>query len=239
VIPSLRRRALCLLVVFGAAGGSVTSRTDPGHRLDLTGPDIFHLVEQANRNREAALQSYVSTRQYTVLEPGQSPDADLVVSMQYVAPFTKTFGQASETGVGWIHKRVFNGLMRAEQEAAAGEQKTRSAITSANYSAELLGSEQRLGRDCYVLKLQPKRDDRYLITGRVWIEKEEFAIVRLEGDPVRSPSFWVEHPHLVREYQRIGRFWLPQRDETTCHVRFVGDYLLRIRYYDYKVTPAP
>lgn len=200
-----------------------------------SGSDIFAQVEHANAARDAELQSYTSMRQYTVLEQGHAPDAEMTVAMQFVAPSTKTFGQASEQGIGWIHKRVFHALMKAELDAAGGKQKEDSALSPANYSALLVGEDRYRDRDCYVLTLRPKRDDKYLLNGRVWIDKAEFAIARIEADPVKSPSFWVERAHLVREYQRIGKFWLPLRDETQCRIRFVGEYVLRIRYYDYEV----
>jgi hypothetical protein len=203
---------------------------------DTTGPEIFAQVERANLVRDEALLSYVSTRQYTVLEPGHAPDADLVVAMQFVSPSTKTFGKPSERGVGWIHKRVFHGLMNAEQEAASGADKAGSALTPANYEVRLVGEDRCQGRECYVLALRPRRDDKYLLNGKVWIDKGDLAIAKIEGDPVRSPSFWVEHPHFVREYQRIGKFWLPQFDQTRCRIRFVGEYMLRIRYFDYDIT---
>ena len=227
--------AVMLLVVECLAAQSpVESRQTP----PPTGTDIFQQVERANAVREAALQSYTSIRRYMVLEPGHAPDADLLVSMQFVAPSTKTFSRLSEEGVGWIHKRVFGSLMNAEKEAADGLQKADSAITPANYSAQFVGDDQCQGRACYVLALQAKRESKYLLTGRVWIDKEDLAIARIEGEPVRNLSFWVERAHLVREYQRIGRFWLPLRDETRCHIRFVGDYLLRITYSQYKSPPG-
>ncbi len=234
--PSVRigMTACVILLLMEAVvhvGHAVTERAPSS-----IGTDIFAQVDHANVLRDQALRSYESTRQYTVLEPGHAPDADLVVSMQFVAPSTKTFGKPSERGVGWIHKRVFHGLMNAEQEAASGTEKADSALSPANYDAQLIGEEQCQSRDCYVLSLRPKRQNKYLMVGKVWIDKLDLAIARIEGDPIKSPSFWVEHAHFVREYQRIGRFWLPQLDQTRCRIRFVGDYILRINYFDYKIS---
>ena len=66
----------------------------------------------------------------------------------------------------------------------------------------LLGEEQQWGRECRVLKLQPKRLDKRLIDGKIWVDKQEFAIVILEGEPTRSLSLCVIRAHLVREYQK-------------------------------------
>lgn len=197
---------------------------------------IFARVQQANALRDAALESYLSTRRYSVFEPGHDSDAELLVSMRFVAPSTKTFKTIAVHGVGWIHRRVFGRLMEAEAEAARGRDKANSAITPANYQARLLGSESLSGRECYVLALVPRRRDKYLFTGKAWIDKEDFAIARLEGEPSRSPSFWVVRAPFVREYQRVDRFWLPRQDETRTEIRFVGPYVLRIQYADYQIN---
>ena len=156
-----------------------------------TAADIFDRVERANAARAAALESYSATRRYSVFEAGHDIDAAMIVSMQFVAPSTKRFKTVSANGVGWIHTRVFRGLMDAEQQAAAGRERADSAISPANYEARLLGSAQWDGRECYLLELKPKRRDKYLFTGKAWIDKEDFGIARIEGEPVRSPSFWV------------------------------------------------
>jgi hypothetical protein len=197
---------------------------------------IFARVQQANAERATALQAYQSMRRYSVFEANHPPDAELVVSMQYTAPSTKTFKTITTQGVGWIHRRVFSGLMNAEQEATAGKDHADSAITSANYDVDFVGTDQQGGRDCYVIALLPKRRDKYLFTGTAWIDKEDFAIARLEGEPAKSPSFWVVRAPFVREYQRVDRFWLPLKDETRSQIRFAGDYVLRIQYADYQIT---
>ena len=205
-----------------------------GASLDASA--IFERLQQANALRDAALESYLSTRRYSVFEPGHESDAELLVSMQFVAPSTKTFTTIAVHGVGWIHRRVFGRLMEAEAEAAGGQDKTNSAITPANYEAQLLGSDSLSGRDCYVLSLVPRRRDKYLFIGKAWIDKEDFAIARLEGEPAKSPSFWVVRAPFVREYQRVDRFWLPRQDETRTEIRFAGPYVLRIQYADYQIN---
>ena len=174
-----------------------------------------------------------------MFEPGHDSNAELLVSMQFVAPSTKTFTTIDVHGVGWINRRVFVRLMEAETQAATGKDRTDSAITPTNYDAQLVGSDRLASRDCYVLALAPKRRDKYLFVGRAWIDKEDFAIARLEGEPAKSPSMWVVHAPFVREYQRVDRFWLPLQDETHTEIRFAGPYVLRIQYADYHITSTP
>ena len=224
VALAMQPRSPAALAVLDQAGASLEASA------------IFERVRQANAQRDAALESYLSTRRYSVFEPGHESDAELLVSMQFVAPSTKAFKTIAVHGVGWIHKRVFGQLMEAEAEAAAGQDKTNSAITPANYEAQFLGSDSLSGRDCYVLSLVPRRRDKYLFVGKAWIDKEDFAIARLEGEPAKSPSFWVVRAPFVREYQRVDRFWLPRQDETRTEIRFAGPYVLRIQYADYQIN---
>ena len=223
-----------LAIPFLRLHGQVSEPRPDG---SLTGAEVFDRVVEANALRAAELESYRSTRRYAVFEPGHEADAELKVAAQFVSPSTKIFRTMSANGVGWIHKRVFQGLMQAEQETVAGKEKLGSAISPANYDAQLLGTEVYEGRDSYVLSLTPKRRDKYLFKGKVWIDSEDFAIAKIEGEPARSPSFWVVRAPFVRKYQRIDRFWLPFRDETRSQIRFAGEYILRIDYGDYEISP--
>ena len=40
----------------------------------------------------------------------------------------------------------------------------------------------------------------------------------------------------VRQYQKIGSFWLPQKDETVVQVRMYGKKVLTIDHQDYVVN---
>ena len=162
---------------------------------------------------------------------------DWSVSMQFVAPSTKTFGGPSEQGVGWIHKRVFHGLMHAEQDGGRGSGKGAQRPDAGQLPTDA-GRRGRVPGRRLLRPDDPHRDatDKYLLAGGSGSTKRTSRLRASRAIPVKSPSFWVERAHLVREYQRIGRFWLPLRDETQCHIRFVGDYLLRISYYDYRIA---
>jgi hypothetical protein len=76
---------------------------------------------------------------------------------------------------------VFKALLDSEVEAAAGKAKRDSSITPANYTFELLGEQDMDGFHTFVVNAIPKRKDKYLFEGKVWIEATEFAIVRIEG----------------------------------------------------------
>ena len=42
---------------------------------------------------------------------------------------------------------------------------------------------------CYVPRATPKRVDKYLFPGKVWIDSQDLAVVRIEGHPAANLSF--------------------------------------------------
>ncbi len=78
------------------------------------------------------------------------------------------------------------------------------------------------------------------IYSKAWygIDVDDYAIVRIEGHPAKKLYFWIERADFVRQYQKIGPFWLPQRDETFVQVRLYGKHVLSIDHQNYTVDQA-
>ncbi len=133
---------------------------------------------------------------------------------------------------------ALNPLIASEIEAASGKKHSESSITSANYTLELLGEQQVGPYRCFVAQAIPKRRDKYLFQGKVWIDTQDYAIVRIEGQPAKKLSFWIERADIVRQYQKIGAFWFPEKDVTFVHVRLYGTKILTIDHQDYIVNGA-
>lgn len=139
--------------------------------------------------------------------------------MEFRAPDQKSFVTTSESGSGIIRQMALKPLISSEIETAAGKQHHDSAISPANYSLDLLGEQQVGPYHCFVAQAVPKRNDKYLFEGKLWIDAEDYAVVRIEGHPAKKLSFWIERADFVRQYQRINGFWLPEKDETLVQVR--------------------
>ena len=223
-----------LLLVVGLAS-SLLCAAEEHKAAGLGSNEIFARLEKENEVRSRRLRAYSSIRRYSVYKKNKPSDAEIKVKMDYVHPSTKKFQVLSQSGSGWIDRWVFRSLIHAEEEAASEKKRIESAISSANYETKLIGQEWNQGRDCYLLELHPKRRDRFLIDGKIWVDKEDFAIVKLAGEPAKSLSFWVTQAYLVREYQKIGEFWLQSKDETSAQVRVVGEYVMKIEYSDYAI----
>src|ERR1700684_2979462 len=137
-----------------------------------------------------------------------------------------------------MRRLALDPLIASAGEIASGKQHHDSSITPTNYTFKLLGEQQVGLYRCFVVRAMPKRPDKYLFEGNVWIDTGDYAIVRIAGHPAKKLSFWIERADFVREYQKINGFWLSKRDETFVKVRIYGRKVLTIDHQNYAVTGA-
>jgi hypothetical protein len=102
-----------------------------------------------------------------------------------------------------------------------------------NYEFRLIGSEPLQGRPAYVIDVIPKRSDKYLFRGRIWVDAADFALARAEGEPAKNPSFWTRSVHFVQQYRKSGPFWFPAETTSVTEAHIFGTTDVSIRYFDY------
>lgn len=205
-------------------------------RPGATAIQMFDELLAHNALRAATLASYTASRTYQVVDLKGKVHAEEIGQMEYRAPDQKKFVVTSEKGSGIVRRLALNALIASEIETTAGKQHHDSAISPANYTLDVLGEQQVGPYHCFVAQAIPKRKDKYLFEGKVWIDADDYAVVRIEGRPAKKLSFWLQRTDFVRQYQKIGNFWLPQRDMTFVDVRLYGKKVLRIDHYDYSVN---
>jgi len=202
----------------------------------LTGDDVISRMLERNRLRNEKLKRYSAVRTYEIRNPEGKLAAQAVVRVEYQAPDKKTFNKTSEKGSGVVRHLVFDRLIQSESETSSGRDHHDSAITSANYTFTLAGEED-LGADhCFVVEATPKRREKYLFEGKIWIHADDFAVVKIAGHPAKKPSFWINRAEFVRQYQRIAGFWLPFRDETSVEVKMYGRRVFTIDHQQYLIN---
>jgi len=201
-----------------------------------TGNEIITQLILHNQLRDARLEHYSVVRTYEVRNHDGKMSAQEIVRMDYQAPGNKTFLKTSEKGSGNVRRMVFDRLMESESETAAGREHHDSALTPANYTFTGIGEEDLGPYHCYVVQVTAKRKDKYLFDGSVWIDAQDFAVVRIAGHPAKKLSFWINRADFVRQYQKIGEFWVPYRDETLVHVRLIGERLFTIDHEEYSIN---
>ena len=246
-ITALTKCVLVAMVLPGVVAAPHAFAQAPVETTELTSPveplrsnviseQLFAGLAKQDEHRTSKLLEYSTTRTYEIKDVKGKLHAREVGVMQYEAPDKKTFAVKSEDGSALVRRMALNPLIAGEIEASTGKQHHDSSFTSANYDLRPIGEQQIGSYDCYVAEAIPKRREKYLFEGKVWIDVQDHAIVRMEGHPAKRLSFWIERADFVREYQKVNGFWFPKRDETVVHVRLYGTKILTIDHDDYIVN---
>ena len=181
------------------------------------------------------LAEYTADRVYRVSDPSGEIHSQIEGRMEFEPPESKTFVTEPEAGAAIVRHLALKPPIMSEIRAARGNDRQDSAITPANYTLELIGEDEPRTHPCYVLCASPKRVDKYLYVGKGWIDKQDFAVVRIEGHPAANLGFWIKRADFVRDYEKVAGFWLPLKDETAVQVRMYGKKILTVDHADYAV----
>ena len=199
----------------------------------MTTPEIVARLVKADNERLAALAGYTGVRHYRFENKKSNKRAELTARVACDQAGAKTFEVISESGSGFVRNHILHKMMEAEQEASQKGERQDSRIIPLNYDFRLIGSEVLDGRSTYVLEVDPKTRNKFLIRGRIWVDAEDFAIARVEGQPAKNPSFWIRSVQIVQRYERTGQFWLPASNQSVAQARIFGATEVVIEYSDY------
>lgn len=229
-----------LLILSTAQAQLTNAATSPANEALLPVDEVVKNLQQKNAQRAAALDAFVGTRIYQMQYRGfpSNHDAEMVVHVTYHAPNAKQFSIISVKGSKFIIDHVFKKLLEGEQEAANDENRRRTALSTENYDFSLAGYEDSSNGGRYILDLLPKTKNRFLYRGKIWVDAKDFAVVRIEGEPGKNPSFWIKKTEIAHQYVKVNDFWLPAENHTESAIRLGGKAILSIEYRDYKITSA-
>ena len=146
----------------------------------------------------------------------------MAVDVKYQSPGTKEFTIRSEIGSKLLIEKVFRKLLWSEKEALTEENKRFSALNNDDYLFTLLDHESKVGDSLYVLSVEPRTKKNFLYRGRIWVDAQDFAVVRVEGEPAKTPSFWMKDTKVEQVYAKVGNFWLPASNHSTTTFRLGG-----------------
>jgi hypothetical protein len=244
LVLSLLAAGMLAMTMFAAEAKAQTSaaglqnlqtRVEP-LRQGVTESQVLAELAAHNEERRITLHDYRVQRTYQVVSLTGKVHAEEIGRMEFVSPDKKTFTATDESGSGLVRRMALHPLINSEIETAAGKQHHDTAISGDNYSLNLLGEQQVGPYHCFVAEAVPKREDKYLFEGRVWIDVNDYSLVRIEGHPAKKLSFWIQNAEFIRQYQKIDGFWLPEKDQTLVQVRLYGKKILTIEHRDYVVN---
>ncbi len=232
---------LPILICIGAwqlAHAQPSDPPTPASGVGLSTAEIVSNLVRRNLERARALAAYHGTRTYRLEYHGfpGSRAAEMVVDVNYKAPRTKEFTVRSESGSKLVIERVFKKMLQSEKEALAEANQREVALNNDNYRFALLGQEKTPGGWAYILSVEPRTQNKLLYRGRIWVDAEDFAVVRIEGEPAKNPSFWTKDTKIEQVYSKVGNFWLPRSNRSSSTIRLGGHALFSIDYADYQIT---
>src|SRR4030095_95489 len=85
---------------------------------------------------------------------------------------------------------------------------------------------------------EPLTKNNLLYRGRIWVDAEDFAVVRIEAAPAKNPSFWTKETKIEQAYAKGGDFGLPLPNRSSSAIRLGGHAYSTIDYQDYRITTA-
>jgi len=223
-----------------AQGPDSARSSHSAENAGLPAEQIAKRLQERNAQRAAALDQLNGTRVYRMQYRGfpSDRDAEMVVKMTYHAPSTKEFTVVSQSGSKFVIDHVFKKLLEGELEAANEENRRNTALSTDNYDFTSAGYETTPEGAQYVLNLLPRTKNKFLYRGKIWVDAKDFAVVRIEGEPAKNPSFWIKKTEVKHRYVKVNDFWLPAENRTESVIRLGGKATLSIEYKDYNITKA-
>jgi hypothetical protein len=185
---------------------------------------ILDSMERTGEQNPALSRPHELTREYKVFHGDDpKPMSDVTAQIIFTPPDVKTFkiadAQGSATG-----KKIVSAIL--EQEVASAKEDHQRDISRANYNFVFL-HEQNFGVvPEYVLHIIPKRKDKGLLLGDIWVDAKTYRVRQIIGVPLKIPSFWVKDLHITVQFAEVNQMWLPVSVDAIATVRFLGIYTL-------------
>jgi hypothetical protein len=185
---------------------------------------IVQHVEDVQHQNPAQSQQYEVTREYKVFRGNEKqPTSEIEAQINFVPPDLKTYKITQVRGNTRGEKMVRELLDRETESAKKGHG---SEINRTNYNFVFLRPENFGIVPEYVLQIAPKRNDKYLLRGQIWVDASTFRIRRIEGVPAKSPSFWLKRIHITLQFAQLKGMWIPTSFDAIATVHLLGQYTL-------------
>jgi hypothetical protein len=201
----------------------------------LTLEQILRRMDEHDRSMSLSTVHYTCLRRYAVENHRFHKKAEFSVRMTYSSPGHKVFEVLSEQGTSVLRQRVLRPMLDAEEEAGQDDVRQHTRLTALNYDFKLLGVQIQQGRQAYLLQVTPKTHNKFLIRGRVWVDAQNFGIIRVEASPAQNPSVFIHNTRVIQQSSRFGDLWLPLFNHSNTDSFLFGHTDVTIDSWDYKI----
>jgi len=185
---------------------------------------ILDSLERTEEQNLALSQPYEVTREYKVFrEDEPMPVSDITAEIGFTPPDTKTF-QITKAEGSPRGRRIVNTILKQEIDSAKDGH--RGDITRSNYDFTFLREQDFGAVPEYVLHIIPKRKERGLLLGDIWVDAKTYRIRQVVGVPLKNPSIWIENLHITVQFAEVNAMWLPVAVDAIATIHFLGIYTL-------------
>ena len=220
-----------LFLYLVAAMASASAQT--GSTVPKVEAIVAHMTQARAENR-ARLRPYIVTRNYKLFgkEEGKAM-SEVIADVAFVPPDSKGYIIQATNGSG-LGQMIVRRMLANEAEVTKDYALT--DISADNYDFRFIREEEVSGQRCYVLELLPRRNDKNLLRGNIWVDANTYLLRRTEGEPAKAPSWWVRDVRVALRYGEVGGMWLQTASEATARVRILGPCTMVSRDVKYKIT---
>lgn len=227
-----RKQAWWLLFLFlVSAKASVLAQTGSSVPIAET---IITRMAQARAENRARLRPYIVTRDYKLFGKDESKaKSEVTADIAFVPPDSKkyTIQETSGSGLGQILVRRM-----LANEAEVTKDYAATDFSADNYDFRFISEAGASGQRCYLLELLPKRKERHLLQGDIWVDANTYLLRRFEGALAKTPSWWVRDVSVTFIYGDVGGMWLQTGSEAAADVRILGRSTMVSRDVKYRIT---
>jgi hypothetical protein len=185
---------------------------------------ILDSLERTEEQNPALYRPHEVTREYKVFEDDDpEPISDDMTQIWFTPPDIKTFkitdAQGSPRG-----QKIVSAIL--EQEVVSAREGHRGEISRSNYDFVFLREQDFGVVPEYVLHIIPKRKEKGLLLGDIWVDAKTYRIRQIVGVPLKTPSFWIKDLHITVQYAAVNDMWIPVSVDAIATIRFLGIYSL-------------
>jgi hypothetical protein len=190
-------------------------------------PNLDSILENLERTEEqntALSRPYEVARQYILFRgDDRKPYSETTAQISFTPPNIKTFKITQEHG-NPRGKNIVHDVL--EQEIASTQAGHKSDVCRSNYDFVFLREENFGAVPEYVLHIIPKRQEKGLLLGDIWVDAKTYHIRQIVGIPLKSPSFWIKDLHITLRFASENDMWMSVSMDAIATIRFLGIYAL-------------
>src|SRR5580693_450759 len=185
---------------------------------------ILDSLERTEGENPALFRPHKVTREYKVFQGDDpKPISDVTTQISFTPPDIKTFkitdSQGSPRG-----KKIVIAIL--EQEIASAKEGHQHDISRSNYDFVFLREQDFGVVPEYVLHIIPRRKEKGLLLGDIWVDAKTYRIRQIIGVPLKTPSFWIKDLHITVQFAAVNGMWIAVSVDAIAAVRFLGIYTL-------------